>query len=150
MCLYYRLAAPLRKSDSAVVSACTWSSPRPRRRWRAQHASGTERAPCKLVVAHEPVEPGEVFVEAEHVRDRVGELRGEAAYDGLDPQLLAACGDAHDARVARDGECRLERARRKVDTVRRQLGDAVRAKSTGSPPAPRSDSSAMRVTAFYE
>jgi hypothetical protein len=63
---------------------------------RAQHAPGAERAPRQVVVADQLVEGREVLVEPEHVRDRLLELRREAARNGFDPDLLAVCNDRAD------------------------------------------------------
>jgi hypothetical protein len=93
---------------------------------RAQHAAGALRAPGELLLAHELIEKGEVLVQPEHVRNRLRQLRDDAARDRLDAQLPPACGDSHRARAARNGQGRLERAPGEIDPVGRQLCDSVR------------------------
>jgi hypothetical protein len=54
------------------------------------------------------------------VRDRLFELRNDAAGNGLDPELSAALGDVHSSRTARDHrQRRLERTAGEIHAVRR-------------------------------
>jgi hypothetical protein len=89
----------------------------------AQHASCTERAPRQLVVAYELVEPRQVFVESEHVRDCPHQRSIGTAFD---PNVPFALGEAHRSRTAGNCERRRERSSLEIELVRRQLGDPVR------------------------
>jgi hypothetical protein len=97
----------------------------------AEHSTRAEGAPRQLtVLTHERVEAGEVLVETEHVRDRprerVASTLADGAGDGLDPELAPALRQPNGARAAAQRQGRLERARLEVETIGRQLGDAMR------------------------
>jgi hypothetical protein len=73
----------------------------------------------------------------------------ESAAGGLEVGIGVASGEANRSRAGADGKRRHERALSEAQLVRWKLGDPmgamVRRKSTGSPPAPRSRSSATRI-----
>jgi hypothetical protein len=121
-----------------------------------QHPSGSLSAPRGLaVLANEGVEAGQVLVEPEHVRDRlrqrVARLRADVARNSLDPQVRTSRGEPYRARASRHGQRRLELSRVELGVIWRSSATPCemieRAKSTGSPPAARSGSSATRVKA---
>ena len=60
------------------------------------------------------------------LRERVARTLADDPGGGLDPELAAALCEPNSARAAAQRQGCLEGARLEVETVRRQLGDAVR------------------------
>src|SRR5436190_22970755 len=88
------------------------------------------RAPAELSVGpDECVEAGQILVEAEHARDSLRErvtcALADASGEGLDAKLAAALRQSHPACSARDRQ-RRRAGELRLESVRRQLGDAVR------------------------
>src|SRR6266516_6046560 len=125
-------------------------------RRRAQHAAGADRARRQLtVLLDELVEVEQILVETEHVGgrrcQRVARTHVDAVGDGIDAELAAPlrepdCAPRGIGSVV--SSTRASRSRRLGGNSATPCDAIVRAKSTGSPPAPRSGMSATRVTVF--